>query len=75
MTVVINTLMMTIMTTAFMKIRIDITVLMMFIITILIMIIILMMIVIHSNRPTGHILTDRCQLLPLAINRPIRVCG
>ena len=44
-------------------------------ITILIMIIILMMIVIHSNRPTGHILTDRCQLLPLAINRPIRVCG
>ena len=75
MTVVINTLMMTIMTTALMKIRIDITVLMMFIITILIMIIILMMIVIHSNRPTGHILTDRCQLLPLAINRPIRVCG
>ena len=73
MTVVINTLMMTIMTTALMKIRINITVLMMMFI--MIMIIILMMIVIHSNRPTGHILTDRCQLLPLAINRPIRVCG
>ena len=53
-----------------------ITILMMIIILILMMIVIIilmMMIIIHSNRPTGHILTDRCQLLPLAINRPITV--
>ena len=66
--IIITIVMLTFIITPLMMMMVIITILLTIIITIL-----LTMIILHGNRPTGHILTDRCQLLPLAINRPSTV--